>query len=98
MPEHCSRGGHQDGSKPRARCLSYSVELAPALFLQMVSELNDQDSVLRNQAHQCDQSYLAVNIQAGKAEKREHERSRNCQRHRTSKNDERIAEALKLSG
>src|SRR4051812_4513333 len=88
--------GHHDGPQSRARSFDHSGELVLARLLEVVSELHDQDAVLRYQSHQRDQTNLAVNVQRGESQERKHQRARKCEWHRSNKDDERIAEALEL--
>src|SRR3546814_14073908 len=53
-------GGHQDRPQPQGGRLDRGIELGPALVLQLVGELYDQDAVLGDQADQRDQADLAV--------------------------------------
>src|SRR5207244_11587305 len=72
------------------------VELVSSCLLQVVSELNNEDAILGYQTDQGDQSHLAVDVKRRKSQKRERQRPGNGQRHRAGKDDEPIAEALKL--
>ena len=49
-----------------------------------------------HQSDERDEADLAVDVYRGKAEKSKHQRARKRQRHRAEKDDERVAEALKL--
>ena len=84
------------GRKPRARRSRDCLEFAQAGFLQMIREFHDQNSVLRDQADESDQSHLAVDIQRRETQERKHQRARDGQRNRAGENDEGIAEALEL--
>src|SRR5438445_2720752 len=96
MAEDGSRGGHQDRTQARAGRLGDRVELLPSCLLQVVGELNNEDAILGYQTDEGDQSYLAVDVKGRKSQKRERQRPGNGQRHGAGKDDERIAEALKL--
>src|SRR6266403_426409 len=71
---------------------------APGPRAKMSGELHDKDAVFRNQPNERDQPNLAINVERRGPQEREHERARKRQRHRSSQNDERIAEALELRG
>src|SRR5262249_39263983 len=78
------------------RRLGHRVELGRARLLAMVRELDDQNAVLRHQAHQRDETDLAVDVERSQAEEREEQRSRQSERHGAREDDEGIAEALEL--
>ena len=71
--------------------------LSRPCLLEMVGELDDQDSVLGDQADERDQADLAVDVERREPEKREEERAGERERDRSGENDERIPEALELS-
>ena len=75
MAEHRRRCSHQNRTKTGARSFDDCVQLASAFLLKVVGKLNDQNSILRNQTDQRDQSHLAVDVQTGKSQERERERS-----------------------
>ena len=81
MAEYGSRRGHQDRAQPRSRRLDDCLELISAFLLKMVGELDNQDSILRYQADQGDQSHLAINVERRKSEKRERQSRGKGQRH-----------------
>src|ERR1039458_4811988 len=91
----CSRG-HQDWTQSRARRAGNRLQLTQAGFLQVVREFYDQNSVLRDQTDECNQSYLTVDVQGRETEERERKRARDGQRDRTGQNNEGIAETFKL--
>ena len=64
---------------------------------QLVGELDDQDAVLADQADQCHQPHLGVDVHAGQAEEQRDQRAADRQRHR-HQDHQRIAEALELRG
>src|SRR5262245_17149611 len=98
MSDHGRSRRHKNGAKPCACCVDNGVELRFACFLEVVREVHDQDPILGHQTDECDQSHLAVDVECRESKKREQKRSGNRQRYRTEKNDEWIAETLKLSG
>src|SRR2546423_15201282 len=62
----------------------------------MIREFNNQNAVFRNQSHEGNQSYLAIDVERRESQERESQCAGNRQRHRPGQNDERIAETFKL--
>src|SRR5215469_8836704 len=96
MPEYGSRSRHENRTQAGAGCLDDGMQLVPALLLQVIGKLDNQDSILRDQTDERNQSHLAVDVKRRQAEERKRERPGDGQRHRTGENDKRIAETLKL--
>ena len=61
----------------------------------MVGELDDEDTVLCDQADEGDQADLGVNVHAGKAQGHEYKRAGNGHGHR-NQDDERVPPTLEL--
>ena len=61
-------GRHQNRTKPRACRLNDRGQLVPSDLLKMIRKLNDEDAVLGDQAHQCDQPDLAIDVERRQAE------------------------------
>jgi len=62
-PATVATARHHDGPQTDAGCLRDRLELAGTLPLQFVGELYDQDAIFRDQANQCHQTYLRVDIE-----------------------------------
>src|SRR6266550_4513281 len=92
------RSRHQDRSQPRFSRSDNRCQLVLSCLLKMVGKLHDQDAVLRNQADESDQTYLAVYVERRQPQERKHQCTRDGQRHRAHQNDEWIAEAFELRG
>src|SRR6266446_3580176 len=92
------RSRHQDRSQPRFSRSDNRCQLVLSCLLEMVGKLHDKDAVLRNQADESDQTYLAVYVERRQPQERKHQRTRDGQRHRAHQNDEWISEALELRG
>jgi len=103
--------GHHDRAQTNAGGLRDGGKFVPALPLQLVGELDNQDSIFRNQPDQRHETNLRINIQrCGPAfgekrnvrirhfQKSEEQRSEHGERHRAEQDDERIAEAVELRG
>jgi hypothetical protein len=95
-PKDGRRRRHEHGAQAGAGGLAQRQELALALLLQRVRELDDEDAVLGDQAHECDQPDLRVDVDRRLVEIREQQRTADRERHRTEQHDERIAEAAEL--
>src|SRR5215469_7838374 len=89
---------HQDGSQSRGGSFYDGGQLLLTHFLELIRKLDNQNAVLRHQSDEGDQSDLTVDVQRCEPYEREQQRSGNRQRDRSRQNDERIAEALELSG
>ena len=98
---------HHDRTQTNARCLRDRSQFCQTLPLQFVRELDDQDSVLRNQTDQRHQTDLRVDVERRRPaigeelperhfQKHEDTRAEHRERHRAEQNDERIAEAVEL--
>ena len=74
------------------------MPLIHASLLKVIGELDNQDAILGDQSDQCDQSDLAVDVDAGRAQKGEEKGSRQRQWHRSKEDDEGVTEAFKLRG
>src|SRR5580693_5787260 len=98
MAANCSRRCHENGAQSRACGADNRLQFTQTGFLQMIPELDNQNSVLRNEANQSNQTDLAVDIQSCEVEERKHQCTRDRQRHRTRENNEGISEALELRG
>ena len=98
MAANCSRRCHENRAQSGARGTNDCLQFAQTGFLQMVRELDDQNSVLRNEADESNQADLALNIQSREVQKREHQGARDRQRHGTGENNKRISKALELRG
>jgi len=59
VPHDGRRRRHQDRPEPRLGGLDDRLDLVASLLLQLVGELDDQDSVLRDQSDERDESDLA---------------------------------------
>ncbi len=64
---------------------------------QLVGELDDQDAVFADQADQCHQADLGIDVQARHAEEQRYQRTADRQRH-GDHDHQRIAEAFELCG
>src|SRR5579871_2716460 len=62
VPDYGSRSRHQNRTQACRRRFNHRDQLALSGFLKMVRELHNQDSVLRDQSHQRDESHLTVDV------------------------------------
>ena len=60
---HGRDAGHHDRTQTNARRLRDGVKLTQTLPLQFVRELNNQDSVFRNESDERDETDLRVNVE-----------------------------------
>src|SRR6267142_4076052 len=64
----------------------------------MIRELDDEDPVLRHEPDQRDEPHLTVYVQGGEPQEREERRATYRERSGACEDDERITEAIELSG
>ncbi len=93
--QHHGARGHEDRAQPQDGGLLHRLQHALALGLHLVGELDDQDAVLGDEAHQRDEADLAVDVERAARELEGEERPRHRQRHREH-DHEGIDEALEL--
>src|SRR5439155_23319244 len=98
---------HHDRTQTNTRRLGNSGELSQALQLQFISKLHNQDSVLRNEPDQCDQTDLGINVKRRRPavskefskrhfQESEEKRAKHRQRNGAKQNDKWVAEAVEL--
>jgi hypothetical protein len=98
VSEHGRGRGHQHRPQARQGRLAQRRQPGEAALLQRVRELDDQDPVLRDQAHERDQPDLRVDVDRGEVEEAARERARDRERHGAEQHDQRITEAPELRG
>ena len=107
MTGHSCNAHHHNRSQTNSRGLRNRGQFRHAFALQLVGELNDQDSVFRNEADQGDESDFGINIERCREmiseesserhlQEREKQRAENGEWNRPQQNDERIAETVEL--
>ena len=83
------------GRRRRRGGLDHRIHHARALLAQLVGELDDQDAVLGDQAHQRDEADLREHVQRAARQLQRRQRADHGQRHR-QQDDEGVDEALEL--
>src|SRR4029453_12830845 len=99
--------GHHDRAQTNPRRLCDRGKLSLAMTLQLISELDNQDSVFRDEANERDEADLRVDVERSRPtigeemserdfQKHEEPRAEHGERDRSQQNNKRIAEAVEL--
>src|SRR6266487_225804 len=89
MTGDCRDARHHNRPQANPRCLRDRRELTQTLPLQFVGELHNQDSVLRNETDERDQSYLRVDVERRRPTIGEKFSERHLEKHKDARAEKR---------
>ena len=109
MAHHGRNRRHQHRPQPHSRGVAHGFEFGETLELAAVGEFHDQDSVFGDQSNERHEAHLRIDVESGRPsigpernirrghfQEGEEQRAEQRQRHRTHKDDERVAKAVEL--